>query len=207
MVMVGWDLHVRNSFVSAVDLATGEVFDQRRIPNTREAIRGYLGRFTGQAVKVTVEATTNTYPMVSLLRQLPGVKVTVVHPRKLKIIAESLCKTDKIDSEVLAELGRGPYRLPESYIPDAAAHDLRCELRTRARLVGMRTELKNRVHGLLTGEGFFAHPAGLFGKRGRAWLSQVELSEGARRRRERFLRLLDRFEGELLEMNQVLREH
>ena len=207
MVIVGLDLHVRNSFLSAMDLETGEVLDQRRIPNTREAIRGYFGQFDGQEVKVTLEATTNTYPMVSLLRQMPKVQVVVVHPRKMKIIAEGLCKTDKVDSEVLVELGRGPYRLPTSYIPNAEVHDLRCELRTRARLVVMRTELKNRVHGLLTGEGFFEHPAALFGKRGREWLSQVELSEGARRRLDRFLRLLDRFEAELVEISQVLREH
>lgn len=207
MISIGLDLHVGKSYLTAINKETGEISNQGRIKNGREEFECYFGKFKGMEVQVVVEATTNTYPMVRLLRGFEGVSVKVVHPRKMKIIAESICKTDKLDSEVLALLGTYPYRLPESWIPDEEVHDLRSELRTRARLVAMRTELKNRVHGLLAGEGFFDRPKGLFGVRGREWLSQIELSEASRRRLDRFLRLLEEFDSELSSIERVIRDH
>jgi transposase len=57
-------------------------------------------------VRVAVEAGNQTAWIVDLLREL-GAKVHVVHPLKVKRIAESKRKTDRIDAKLLAHLLRG----------------------------------------------------------------------------------------------------
>ena len=53
--------------------------------------------------QVALEATTNTWPVVELLRPLVA-KVVVGNPLKIKAIAEAKVKTGKVDAEVLAHL-------------------------------------------------------------------------------------------------------
>jgi transposase len=153
-----------------------------------------------------VEATTNTFAMVSLLRQVPGLELCVVNPRKMRIIADSVCKTDKIDSMILAEFGHSNLKLPQSFIPDQDHHDLRCQLRLRAALVHMRTELKLRVHSLIHGEGFFSPPKDLYSRNGQQWLAQLELTAAARLRLETMLRSIAYLDAEILQLKKQLHQ-
>ncbi len=77
-----------------------------------------------------------------------GNDVRLAHPKRVKAIAEAKVKTDKVDSETLAHLLRADL-LPESYVPPRDIRELRDLVRRRAFLVGMRTQLKNRVHAEL----------------------------------------------------------
>jgi len=207
MISIGVDLHVRNSYITAIDGESGEVMERQRVNNSEEEITSYFQRFQGRQLSVVVEATSNTYPMVRLLDQIGVKDVKVVNPRKMRVIADSVCKTDAIDSEVLAEFGLSSLRLPLSYIPTVEVHDLRCELRSRAALVALRSSIKIRVHALINGEGFHQVPANLFGKAGREWLRQLELSDLARRRVDSYLRIIDVFDGEISRVDGVLRKH
>jgi transposase len=207
MISIGVDLHVRNSFMTSIDSETGEIKEKVRVSNTKESLSAYFSQFEGKEVKVLVEATTNTYPFVMFLRGFSGLDICVVNPRKMRVIADSVCKTDSIDSEVLAEFGLSNLRLPESYIPSAEVHDLRSELRSRAALVAMRTQIKNHVHGLLHGEGFFHGPDDIFTKSGRAWLSELSLCQGARRRLDCYLRVIEVFDYEIERVDRLLRDH
>jgi hypothetical protein len=61
------------------------------------------------AFQVTVEATSSYEWFVQLVKPLAD-RVVLAHPKKLRVIAESTRKTDKLDAQVLAEflsLGRG----------------------------------------------------------------------------------------------------
>ena len=207
MISIGIDLHVDNSFITAIDGNSGEFHDGVRIPNNNQAIKDYFKQFEGRTMKVVVEATTNTFPMVSLLRQIPDLDICVVNPRKMRIIADSVCKTDKIDSEALAEFGLSNLKLPQSFIPGQHAHDMRCQLRVRAGIVNMRTNLKLRVRSLLNGEGFFQPPKNLYGKNGRNWLDQTDLTDRARERLDSLLKLIDVLGAEIKDMDARLKKH
>ena len=52
-------------------------------------------RYTARGVRVAIEAGNQTAWIVDLLREL-GAKVRVVHPLKVKLIAESKKKTDRM---------------------------------------------------------------------------------------------------------------
>lgn len=102
-----------------------------------------------------------------------GHEVHLANPYKVKLIAESRAKTDKVDARVLAHLMRLGY-LPESYVAGRALRDRRSFLRYRMRLIQQRTRHKNQIHRLLRMEGIESpEVTDLFGKTGRAWLEKV----------------------------------
>ena len=101
--------------------------------------------------KIAMEAGYCWQPLYDHLEET-GYDVRLVHPLKVKAIAEAKVKTDKIDSETLAHLLRAGL-LPESYVPPREIRELRDLVRRRAFLVGMRTKIKNRIHAELVKRG------------------------------------------------------
>lgn len=200
MIVVGQDLHVRNSMLFATD-EDGKLLDRRRCPNRPEDMVAFWERVLTaaggelQPVRVVLEATTNTRAGRQLMIDsaaklgLP-ISAEVVNPRKIRLIAESVCKTDLLDAQVLNELGRANLRLPVCYMPDDEEFALREHLRARSDLVRLRTMVKNRVHALLHRRGILTPQDGLFSKAGRAFLEQVEGDEAGREILQRFLALM-----------------
>jgi transposase len=81
--------------------------------------------------------------------------VTVVNPRRVRLIAESTLKTDGIDAEVLARLSRLDLDfLRPVYQRSREAQELRTRLRVRTSLVKARTSLINAVRGTLRAQGY-----------------------------------------------------
>ena len=93
-----------------------------------------------------------------------GVRVVVVNPNRVRLIAESRKKTDRVDAETLAELLRLG-GLPEVHQPSLEARRLRTELSVRRQLVRQRTGLINQARGLLRGSGVIL-PVRFFQSRG-----------------------------------------
>jgi transposase len=84
-----------------------------------------------------------------------GHEVTVVNPRRVRLIAESTLKTDGIDAEVLARLSRLDLGfLRPVYQRTREAQELRTRLRVRTSLVKSRTSLINAVRGTLRAQGY-----------------------------------------------------
>src|SRR5262249_18268330 len=82
-----------------------------------------------------------------------GAQVTVVNPNKVKLIAQSRRKTDKIDAKILSQLLRLG-GLPEPvHMPGKETRALRGLLVARRQLVSARTKGCNVVRGLLRQEG------------------------------------------------------
>jgi len=93
--------------------------------------------------------------------------VLVSHPKKTRYIAEARIKTDKVDSQALAELLR-LNSLPLSYMPPPHIAVLREKVRRRAFLVGQQTKFKIKVRSVLTYEGIKPPKEyGLFTRKGR----------------------------------------
>jgi transposase len=74
----------------------------------------------------------------------------VVNPNRVRLIAESRKKSDRVDAETLAELLRLG-GLPEVHQPSIEARRPRTELSVRRQLVRQRTGLINQARGLLRG--------------------------------------------------------
>jgi transposase len=77
----------------------------RIIATTPTGLAQAVERYAARGVRVAIEAGNQTAWIVDLLREL-GAKVHVVHPLKVKLIAESKKKTDRIDAQLLAHLLR-----------------------------------------------------------------------------------------------------
>ena len=70
-----------------------------------------------------LEASVNTWAVADLLRQHAG-RVVVSNPLRTRAIASAKVKTDKVDSEVLAQLLAADF-IPEVWVPDDATRQLR----------------------------------------------------------------------------------
>ena len=129
-----------------------------------------------------------------------GYHVTISHPRKTKLIAESRTKNDKVDSKVLAELLR-LNALPESYIPPRDVAVIREKVRRRAFLVRQVSKLKVKIRDIMAYEGVKPPEGyGLFTKKGTEWLKCLGLEPV-----DCYLRLMGPFNQEILVLNRELR--
>lgn len=97
---------------------------------------------------VTVEATIG-YDWFAGLAARYAKQVQIAHAGKLRIIAESTKKTDKVDAKILAEfLARD--MIPLAWRPTDRIRQYRSLVRRRRRLSSRVTSISNTVRGLLT---------------------------------------------------------
>ena len=83
-------------------------------------------------------------------------------------------KNDERDAADLADLLRMG-RLPEAWIAPPATRELRGWVRHRAKLVALRSCVKNQVHAVLAGAGVQVPMSDLFGVSGRELLATAAL--------------------------------
>jgi transposase len=125
-----------------------------------------------------------------------GFEAHLVHPLRCKAIASARLKNDKVDAAILAQLLRADL-LPEAWIAPPACRELRELVRHRAKLVGLRTNLKSQVQAVLAGAGVQALPSDLFSVGGRELLERVVLSPAMRAKVNSALRLIDAIDFEI----------
>ena len=143
----GLDVSTKSTHVY-IENEQGRCVKRAVIATTPEMLEATLTRYVARGLKVAIEAGGQTAWIVDVLREL-GAKVHVVHPVKVKWIAESKKKTDRIDARLLADLLRID-GLPEPvHVPTPRSRELRALLVARRQLVQMRTRLINVVRGLL----------------------------------------------------------
>jgi len=183
----------------------GQVLARGRCGNTRLELGAFFTplerrvQATGERIRVVMESTTNARVIQRLLTQYgqeAGIDLTaeVLHARKLRIIAESVNKCDRVDTNVLTELSRSNLKLPTCYIPDDEEFALREHLRARSDLIRMRTMLKNRVHAVLHRRGILSPGRGLFTGAGRDFLDSLQLDEAGRTILGRYLAAMDQID-------------
>lgn len=174
MNYVGIDLHKKTIVLCVMD-------QDRKVKNRRtfaccqtEAVRDFfagLGMF--QAV---VEATASYEWLVELIEPLAQ-RVVLAHPGKLRVIAESTKKTDKLDAQVLAEfLARD--MIPEAFRPTPRQREHRRLIRHRQYLKQSATALKNKIRRIASDSN--ADRKDLFTADGLKSLQAVALSDADR---------------------------
>ena len=127
-----------------------------------------LGPF--QAV---VEATASYEWLWQLLEPLAQ-RLVLAHPQKLRIIAESTRKSDKLDAQVLAEF-LALDMIPQSYRPTLRQRALRRLVRQRMYLVDHQKSVRCRIRALLAD--YNADDPRLFTLGGMERLKEIPLSE------------------------------
>jgi transposase len=179
----------------------GAVMFRQRFTLTAAALAQFCKEQLTPQSKVALEATTNTWAVVALVR--PHVaEVIVSNPLQTQAIAQAKVKTDKVDAFILAQLLRCD-SLPTVWQPDEATQVLRRLTRRRAALVGMRTAVKNRLHAVLA-QRLLVPPADLFSVAGMAWLRTAPLDADGELARQGDLRLLEAIDREIGMLDQAL---
>lgn len=197
----GLDVHKR--VVEAVILdPEGKVLRRGRFDCTRKDLESFAREFLTKEDRVALEATTNTWAVVGVLKPFVA-EVVVSNPLRTRAIADAKVKTDKVDALVLAQLLRMDY-LPRVWEPDDATRELRRTCSRRASLVSDRTTVKNRLHAVLHQRLIAAPVDDLFGAKGLAWLRGVTLDAEGRAAIDSELRLLEGVGREIAALDGVL---
>jgi transposase len=141
---VGLDVGDRYVQVCVLDGA-GEIVEESRLPNKRAALER---RFTSSdPMRIVLEAGTHSPWLSRLLAEL-GHDVLVANPRRLRLIYMNESKSDRVDAEYLARVGRlDPSLLAPLRHRSARAEEDLALLRSRNSLVRARTRLITHVRG------------------------------------------------------------
>ncbi len=124
--------------------------------------------------QVALEASEPALAIARILELHVG-RVVVANTHKVRAIAESKVKTDKLDACTLCELLAAGF-LPAVWSPDEFTRALRRWLQRRTKLVRARTRAKNDCHAVLARNLKGKPPmSDICGRKGRQWLAALEL--------------------------------
>ena len=104
MYYAGFDVASKGSYLYIQD-RKGRKIEGREIPTTRPTIKAAFKKYKGSLTEVAIESGNQTRWIYDELRKL-NIEVYVVNANKVKAIAASKRKTDKIDAKLLSELLR-----------------------------------------------------------------------------------------------------
>jgi transposase len=191
--IVGMDLHRRRSVLVRMT-ETGERLETVRISNDPEYLAQVMAR-AGECPEVVLEATYGWPWAADTLAEL-GANVHLAHPLGVRMFSLRRVKNDERDAADLADLLRMG-RLPEAWIAPPATRELRGWVRHRAKLVGLRSNLKCQVHAVLASAGVLVAMSDLFGVGGRELLSTARLAPESRARLDSAMRLIEGLDFEV----------
>lgn len=170
MKFVGVDLR-KNTITLVVVDAARKLLARRRFSNLMsEQIVSFLkslGEF-----QLTVEATASYEWFVQLVEPLAK-RIVLAHPGKLRVIAESTRKSDKLDAKVLAEM-LALDQIPASYRPTPRQRDHRQLVRQRQFWQRKITGVRNKIRRILSN--YNLDRRDLFTVAGEDWLKTAAVS-------------------------------
>src|SRR6476646_10214108 len=181
------DIHKHYLMIGGIDAHKRVVLQPRRVELSRWPKWAQANLLPTDAV--VIEATTNAWAIYDLLAPLVG-RAVVVHPAKVKLIAASRGKTDKVDVLSVSHLLRADL-LPEVWVPPPHVRDLRALLSHRRRLVSLQTTAKNRLQSVLHRLNLRPPDGELFAQKQRAWWAELDLSATERLRVDQDVATLD----------------
>jgi transposase len=174
MNFVGCDLHKKTITMCIVDQNRVRLASRRFDCTDTAGILLWLGRF--RPFRLVVEATASYEWFVQLVEPLAD-RVVLAHPGKLRVIAESTKKSDKLDARILAEF-LALDMIPEAYRPTPRQREHRRLVRHRQYLRRRVTSVRNRIRRILSD--YNADRADLFTLRGRRACEAFKVSAADR---------------------------
>jgi transposase len=200
MRYVGLDVHKRLVQAHFCD-EQGRMLQSMRFELTAASLSQFAHEHLGADCAVALEATTNSWAVVDILKSSCA-KVVVSNPLKTKAIALSKHKSDKVDACMLAQLLRCDF-LPLVWIPDVETRAARSLAERRTSLVRQATGVKTRIQSLLH-ERLIQTPFDPFTQRGRQWLQEVQLPARDRGELDTLLRILDAVASEQAKVTELV---
>jgi len=184
----------------------GEHLDQLAVPPDVESLRTLARRIAevhSEPVCAVIESMTGARLVHDTLER-EGWEVEIADAQKVKGLAPLACKTDRIDSMVLAVLSHRDL-VPAIWLPDPRVRDERELARFRLHLVKHRSMLKCRIHSTLINFGKPCPVTELFGVEGRELLKRLEIPEPWRGNVTASVCLIDDLERQIEAVNRRLR--
>jgi transposase len=199
MRFVGVDLHKQSITVCVVD-------QDRTVLQTRRfacvEVDRIVAFFAGLGpFQVVVEATASYYWLLERIEPLAR-RVVLAHPGKLRIIAESTRKSDKLDARVLAEF-LALDMIPPAYRATPRQREHRALVRHRQFLQKERTGLRIKVRRIVSD--YNADRRDLFSRRGLEALQAAQLNASDRFIVTQMLAQLSALEEQLVSLRGRLR--
>jgi transposase len=148
---IGIDLGDRISHACVLDTGTGDVLDRFAFASTPAGLEKRYSRLARSRVVIEVGSHSR---WASRWFSSRGHEVLTANARQVRLIAKSDRKTDRIDAEILARLGRLDPKLlhPIEHRREKAQQDLEM-IKARDVLVRSRTMAVNHVRGVLKAAG------------------------------------------------------
>jgi transposase len=146
MYFVGTDLHKQTITMHIVNQARQSIASKRLDCSDTQGIATWLAGF--RPFQLVVEATASYEWFVQLVEPLAD-RVVLAHPGKLRVIAESTRKSDKLDARVLADF-LALDMIPEAHRPSPRQRQHRVLVRHRYYLRQRATSVKNRIRRILS---------------------------------------------------------
>jgi len=145
MLYSGIDLHRDNSMITTIN-DSGTIVRQQKLPNEESVILDYFFSM-GNEHRAVVEATANWYWLSDLLND-HDIELVLAHAKYLKAISYAKVKTDKVDSQTLANLLRIDM-IPAAHQIAPSIRGLRDLMRARLKIVSKNTSCQNSIHRLI----------------------------------------------------------
>jgi len=152
-IYIGIDLHKRSQTWVVLGSQDNTKLLTRTYPVTPDGIVSAISdaKKLGNDMSALVEPVCGWIWVVRQLREL-GLKVEISNPRRIRMIAESLKKTDENDAYTLARLLKtGEVALSNECDPETRKH--RSLVRERCFLVNIRASIKTRLESIVTRDG------------------------------------------------------
>jgi transposase len=175
MNFIGVDLHKKSITVCVMDQSRKVLARKTIYCKETTEIVAFFRKF--RPFNVVVEATASYPWFVELVEPLAD-EVILANPKKLRIIAESTKKTDKLDAQILAEF-LVLDMIPRSYRPTPRQREHRALVRHRQYLQARITSVRSKIHHILSN--YNADRKDVFSvKGGPAYFQEVPLSDADR---------------------------
>jgi transposase len=197
-LFVGIDLH-RDILRIEVQTRSGHVLLNESLPTQKEGVREPLTLLAPRVDSVVCEATGFWYWFADLCREC-GVSLVLANPRRLRMIADSVKKCDRLDAHWLCEFLRQGY-LDQAHVPDPQLRDRRELLRAREAIKSSLQDMKRRVRSMLLQYNIRVTSKDAFCKKGMAELRAIPLRPFPRKTMDTFLCAIDHLQGQLAELD------
>ena len=176
MIHIGIDHHKKYSYVVAMN-DKGEIHWEGKLSSNQDAFQSLKEHLPPEEdVQSVLEAGRNWGILYDALEELE-LNPKLANPLKMRTIAETFTKTDKIDATTHAMILKAGLT-PLVHVPIKKVRDQKNLLRQRMWLVKIQTMLKNSIHNLIDRNHLqVPEQADLFGSHGRAWMNAISLQD------------------------------
>ena len=201
MNSIGVDLHQKIITVCVLDEGLRPVAQKTLYCQKPDQIVEFFRQF--EHFQVVVEATASYQWFVDLVEPFAD-KVVLANPKKLRVIAESTKKTDRLDAHVLAEfLARD--MVPQAHMPTPRQRQHRALVRHRQYIQGRMTAVRNKLRRVLSD--YNADRRDLFTVANRReYTKQLPLSDADRFVVDQLWADHEHFAEQLLKLGKMLKE-